>query len=127
MSKTAYYTRPLKGGSYFDVMVVPDDFGATYPITLTPIPEALQAAGCVPRYRWETASWEDASQDAQVAAQQAKDKLLTDTATKAADAKAGVVTAQADISTVQDAIVELAQAVLPSTDTTADTAQEVQA
>lgn len=131
MSKTAYYTHPLKNGGYFDAIIVPDDFVATYPITDMPIPEALQAAGVIPQYNWATATWEDASTDAQIAKDLKRDTDLAEAQQKIA-AQQETIKSQAtqikdlqdQLAEAQDAIVEVAQLALPSTDDTATAAPD---
>lgn len=120
MSKTIYYTHPLDHGCYFDAMIVPDDFDVVYPITGTPIPEALKADGCVPKYRWETATWIDASEDAQAAKDLQRDSDLAAAKQDAADAKADNVALKETVTTVKGALKELMTYVssLPATTAT---------
>lgn len=127
MSKTAYYTHSLKNGGYFDTIIVPDDFPATYPITGTPIPEDLQATGTVPQYNWVTATWEDASNDAQKAKELQRDEDLSEAQKKIANQEETInlqaiqiKDLQSQLAEAQDAIVEVAQLALPSTGDTAN-------
>lgn len=102
MSKTAYYTHALKNGGYFDAIIVPDDFEATYPITMTAIPEDLQVSGSVPKYNWATATWEDTSADAEEAAKLESQKKLDDATNTAKAAKATADTAAGAVTELMD-------------------------
>lgn len=121
MTKPMYSTRPLKDGGYFDPIIVPDDFEAAYPITDTPIPEALKADGCVPKYRWETATWIDASEDAQDAKELQRDSDLSAAKQDAAEAKAENTALKETVTTVKGALKELMTYVstLPAPENTA--------
>lgn len=110
-------------GESYQAGVFEDDYVAEYPYTDVPIPVELQALDKVPFFNSQTRQWEDHSEDAeiQLAKKQADD--LAAAKQDAADAKATVTSLTEQLTEAQDAIVELAQATLPSTDTATETTE----
>ncbi|WP_407893543.1 hypothetical protein [Lacticaseibacillus sp. N501-2] len=114
MSKTVYDTHPLDHGCYFDPMIVPDAYVVKYPVTDIEPDKSLQVAKFDPA----TQTWHDASEDAQAAKDLKRDQDLATAQATIASQAAKIADLKSQLAEAQDAIVELAQATLPSTDAT---------
>lgn len=130
--ETCSYADFKRTGKSFVVHLIPDDnYVAKYPYTSIPVPDELTGSDKVPFFNFQTCVWEDKSTEAEIAAAKKQQDDLTTTKQDAADAKA-TVTAQAatiasltkQLTETTDAIVELAQATLPSSDANTTTKQE---
>ena len=122
MSKTIYrffsdaeFKR--NGGKSYAVVICDDDYKPENPFTDVLIPDELNTANKVPFYNPMTKEWTDRSADAQILQIKSQATDLAKAKQDAADAKKTVESLQADLDTATAAIVQLAQATLPSTDT----------
>jgi hypothetical protein len=132
MSKTIYryYSKAdfrRTGVSFTSLLTEDDDYKPSYPYTDVPVPEELQSPDKVAFFVPETQTWTDMSADAQILADKQATADLAQAKADAAAAKAAaddhaatIADLQTQLTEAQDAIVEVAQAALPSTDTTAD-------
>ena len=126
------YNHFKRTGQSYEAGVFEDSYEVSHPYTEKPIPDELKAPEKVAFFNPQTQEWEDRSSDAEIAAAKKQQDDLAAAKQDAADAKA-TVTAQAatiasltkQLTEATDAIVELAQATLPSSDAETTTKQEV--
>ncbi|KRM54633.1 hypothetical protein [Lacticaseibacillus sharpeae] len=126
MSKTIfrYYSEEefkQLGLTFVSLITENDGYKPQHPYTDKPIPEELQGTDKLPFFDPITQQWMDKSQDAQVLADKRATEDLIQAKQDAADAKTTAAELRIELQQTTDAVIELAQATLPSD--TADTTE----